>query len=112
MNTREIRNRDKNMTETIQEIYEKAHKEEYDNILVRDMEYRIQDNIHKMVQKYLENIGLKHDEENEIYYRGEIVVSEYDAENETDIKVKYKIGLRLEYPSVVIDSDNPEFGSD
>ena len=95
------------MTETIQEIYKKAYEEEYDNILIRDMQMRIENKIYNMAREYLEKLGLTYDEDSE-RFEGEITEQDWD-ENEEDIDIKYKICLILKYPDVRIDSNNPEF---
>lgn len=99
------------MTETIQEIYEKAHKEEYDNILIRDMEMRVSDKIDTMSREYLEKLGLK-TEDNGNIFRGEISSTEYNEETKTGNPVKYKLCLVLKYPDIRINSNNPEFSFD
>lgn len=96
------------MTETIQEIYEKAYEEEYDNILIRDMQMRIENKINEMTHEYLKELGLKNEEDGNIF-RGELLSTEYDEETQTTNPVKYKLCLVLMYPDVRINSDNPEF---
>ncbi len=99
------------MTETIQEIYEKAYEEEYDNILIRDMQMRIENKIYDMAREYLEKLGLKYDEDSE-RFEGEITGTDYDMENEKTFEAKFKICLILKYPDIRINSNNPEFDWD
>ena len=95
------------MTETIQEIYEKSHNEEYDNIPIRDMQMRIENKINLIVQKYLEEIGLKYDYDSE-RYKGEITDIEYDPKNEMNNEVEYNIILTLKSIDVKIESVHPK----
>ncbi len=95
--------------DTIQKIYEKAFKEEYDNILIRDMQMQIENKINEIIKEYLEKLGFVYNYESEIY-NGEITDSDLDIENDKIIEnVKFKLDLRLKYPDVRIESDNPEF---
>ncbi len=97
--------------ETIQKIYEKAYKEEYDNILIRDMEMRIATKMYEMNSEYLKSLGLVNIEDGNIY-RGEISSTEYNEETKTNDPVKYKLCLVLKYPDIRINSNNPEFSFD
>ena len=94
--------------ETIQEIYEKAFEEEYDNILIRDMQIRIESKIDTMTREYLEKLGLTYDYDSE-RFEGELSTTEYDKENRTDKPLKFKLILVLRPQAVDIKSDNPEF---
>lgn len=95
--------------ESIQKIYEKSYDEEYDNILVRDMQMRIENRLEKMAREYLEKLGFIYDCESEMY-NGEITASDWDIENDKIVEnVKFKVNLRLKYPDVRIESDYPEF---
>jgi len=95
--------------DTIQKIYEKAFKEEYDNILIRDMQMRIENKLEEISREYLEKLGFVYDCESEMY-NGKITASDWDIENDKIIEnVKFKLDLRLKYPDVRIESDNPEF---
>ena len=108
--------------ETIQEIYEKAFEEEYDNILIRDMQMRIENKIYDMAHEYLEKLGLTYDYDSE-RFEGKIncqsleMIEDLDDEfikpiediKYKDVEVEYKLTLILKYPDVRIESDNPEF---
>lgn len=98
------------MTETIQEIYKKAFDEEYDNILIRDIEMRIGNKIYEMTCEYLKELGLTNIDDGNTF-RGEITVSEYDEETMSNKDTKYEICL-VPHAYVEANSNNPEFSFD
>ena len=96
------------MTEMIQDIYEKAHEEEYDNILIRDMQMRTENNIDSMTCEYLEKLGLVNVDDN--VFEGEISVPDYDDDDTAHID--RKITIILKPSQIKIESDNSEFDWD
>ena len=94
--------------ETIQDIYEKAHNEEYDNILIRDMQMRIEDKIDSMAREYLEKLDLVNVNDN--VFEGEISVPDYDDDDTAHID--RKIIIILKPSQIKIESDNSEFDWD
>lgn len=94
--------------ETIQDIYEKAHKELYDNILIRDIQLRIENRINIMTREYLEKLGL--DNVNDNVFEGEISVPDYDDDDTAHID--RKITIILKSSQIEIKSDNSEFEFD
>ena len=88
---------------TIEQIYEKAYDEEYDNIFVRDIEMQLHNELEKVIEDKLLSLGFKHLEEENVrqfrFFESADMFTVYEAMVD-DGKTRVVINIKSPFPEV------------